>query len=341
VPKIQYRKYRPRPLSIQVIATCNKILKDYTDQNLDLTLRQLHYQLVANDLYPDEWIDEEYNEKMGLHPETKNTDKNYDRLGNLIVAAREGGMVDWDHIKDRGRNISRFAHWRDPTHFINHATRQFSIDMWADQPKRVEVWVEKDALSQVIENAADPFDCPTFATKGYMSASAAWDAGHNRFLKWAQEGQDIVILHLSDHDPSGIHMSQDVQERIDMFSRAYIPDQLQCNITVKRIALTMDQVQQYDPPSNPAKDTDSRKPAYVAQFGVNESWELDALDPPVLVALIQQHIREEMDESLYDLCRDREAADSSMLRTVASNWTSVVRHLRDEDLLDDDLDEGE
>lgn len=335
MPLIKYRDYRAKPVSREVIRLTNEILEEYAEQGLDLTLRQLHYQFVRRDIYPEEWVDVAYNERLGLDPETKNTQKNYDRLSDVIAAAREAGMVDWDAIKDRGRKVSRFSHWRDATHFIQRVVRQFAIDMWADQPQRVEVWVEKDALSQVIEQAADPFDVPTFAAKGYASASSLWEAAHNRFLQWAQTGQDIVVLHLADHDPSGVHMTEDLQKRLNMYSRHY-GELKPCHVTVRRIALTLAQVEQYNPPPNPAKESDSRKPAYVRQFGVEQSWELDALDPPVLIALIREAIQEEMDAEKYEARRASEQQQTRHLKLVAAHWEEVTEFLDDEFSSDDD-----
>ena len=60
-------------------------------------------------------------------------------------------------------------------------------------------------------------------------------------------------------------------------------------LEVRRIALTMDQISRYDPPPNFAKVTDSRFANYQMQYG-DESWELDALDPSVLDALIREHV---------------------------------------------------
>ena len=329
MPRLQYAKYKPKPVAASVIRTCDEILTRYARRGMDLTLRQLHYQLVAHDLYPDEWIDAAYNRKMGLDPNTKNTQKNYDRLGNIVSRAREAGMLDWDHIKDRGRSVSKFPHWGDPADFIKKVTKQFNLDMWEDQPKRVEVWVEKDALSQVIEQAADPFDVPTFATKGYMSSSSAWDAAHNRFRKWADREQEVVIIHLADHDPSGVHMTKDVEERIELYGRGYRDEHKPLQLQVERLALTLDQVEEHNPPPNPAKESDSRMPAYVAEFGITTSWELDALDPEVLVNMIQDAIQSHLDMDLYNARRAQEEHDEEMLKTVADHWDAVVELLED------------
>ena len=84
-----------------------------------------------------------------------------------------------------------------------------------------------------------------------------------------------MIIHLGDHDPSGIDMTRDIQERLQMFG---------ADVYVKRVALTMNQIGTYNPPPNPAKITDSRASKYIDEYG-NESWELDALEPQVITDL--------------------------------------------------------
>jgi len=272
MPRVQYRQYRPKADAQRIIRLGNEILEEYDTQGFQLTLRQLYYQFISRDLFPDSWTSDEG---------TKNNIANYNKLKSIVAKGREGGMIDWNFITDRGREREVNPHWLNPKAFLDSVTPQFAIDMWRDQPKRVEVWVEKDALSQVVGRACEPLDVPYMACKGYISASAAWDAAHNRFLHWFRNyEQHTVVIHLSDHDPSGIDMRRDLAERLDMFSTNYHegePDQ-HPEVTVHRIALTMDQVGQYDPPANPAKETDSRFQAYEQEYG-DTSWELDALEP--------------------------------------------------------------
>jgi len=101
-----------------------------------------------------------------------------------------------------------------------------------------------------------------------------------RLLTQVRAGKQIYIIHLGDHDPSGLDMSRDIRERIDMFMSRHPGKAL--NFELNRIALNMDQVRQYSPPPNPAKITDSRASKYIKEFG-NESWELDALEPSLIV----------------------------------------------------------
>lgn len=306
MPYIRYVKQNPQRETLAIIDKVVEILNHYASEGYELTLRQVYYQMIARDLFPESWIDEKYNAKNGLPPKAKNTAKNYKRLGNIVSNARESGLIDWDHIVDRARSLTRNTHWDNPTDFIAEVMPQFAIDRWRDQPTRVEVWVEKDALSSVIARACDVWDVPYFACKGYTSSSAIWEAGHRRFLRryaqrsdYSKLGQKIVVLHLGDHDPSGLDMSRDIEDRLRLFSTRTDKSQNNVTLSVKRIALTMEQIKKYDPPPNPVKDTDSRMDTYKKEYG-DDCWELDALEPQVIVEIIQKEIKKIVNKKKFD-----------------------------------------
>ncbi len=304
MPKIHYRDYRPGKEAQGMIVIAGRILDEYAEQGFKLSLRQLYYQFVARDYLP-------------------NTDTSYARLGDVISRAREAGMIDWDHLQDRGRQVRQNSHWDGPQGIIETCVNAYHIDLWRDQRVNVEVWVEKEALIDVVGKAAAPWDVPYFANKGYLSTSAIWDAGHNRFLK---DEKDVVILHLGDHDPSGIQMTEDIQRRVELFSRSYDGKE-QPEVEVRRIALNMDQIKEHNPPPNPAKQTDSRYQKYVERFGLEDSWELDALEPNTIVKLINDAIREIVDYPAWELQRREQEEHREQLQRAATRWDDILPHL--------------
>lgn len=287
--------------ALAVIDTANAIIEDYQEQGYDLTLRQLYYQFVARDLLP-------------------NRDQSYKRLGSIISDARLAGLVSWHAIVDRTRNTEGDYSGFSITHerLIKNAARGYFEDLWADQPARVEVWVEKEALAGVVERAASGLRCAHFPNRGYVSQSAMWEAAQ-RMVGYVNEGKDAVILHLGDHDPSGIDMTRDITDRMDLFVGEGL-------VEVKRIALNMDQIERYSPPPNPAKITDSRSQSYISRFG-QQSWELDALDPSTLNTLIQNEVRHYMDEDAWGEATQHERSERAKVVAVADRWPEIVAFL--------------
>ena len=270
--------------ALQMIETINGILDDYAGQGYDLSLRQLYYQLVSRNLI-------------------ENTEKSYKNIGCLVSDARLAGLIDWDMIKDRGREMLSNPHWDDPADFIKSVAPQFRFDLWADQKAYVEVMVEKQALEGVLQPVCRSFDIPFTANKGYSSSSAMYEAS-KRFLSRAEKGKQLYVIYLGDHDPSGIDMTRDVSDRLDLFLKTSLdrtdeigPNELPI-ITVKRVALNMAQVRELNPPENPAKITDSRADGYIRRFGAS-SWELDAIEPRQLAQLVTAAITSLMDAPLF------------------------------------------
>jgi hypothetical protein len=158
----------------------------------------------------------------------------------------------------------------------------FHMDMWELQAERVFVIIEKEALVGVLQDVCRKWDVPILAARGYPSGTVLREFAVSDMIPALRGSQRSIIVHLGDHDPSGLDMSRDLQERLSMFSGSVVE--------LKRIALNMDQIEERKPPPNPAKVTDSRFESYAAQFG-DESWELDALPPQYLVDLVEAEIQ--------------------------------------------------
>lgn len=296
--KIRYVDWRPAAATLQLIRTANQIIDEYAAQRYDLTLRQLYYQLVARDVIP-------------------NKQTEYKRLGGIISDARRAGMVDWLAIVDRTRNLRGHPHWDDPQSIVSACAGQFRLDKWATQPNRVEVWIEKDALAGVFERACGDLDIPFFSCRGYTSDSELWSAGQ-RLRGYAKAGQNPIVLHFGDHDPSGMDMTRDIRDRLRMFAKT--------DIEVRRLALNIDQVQKYNPPPNPAKESDARFAKYDEEFG-SESWELDALNPTILGDLVRAEVDTIREPDLWADMEDRESQHRTELQGVADKWPPLIRLL--------------
>jgi len=210
--------------SVSIIHKANAIISEYSRQGYDLTLRQLYYQFVSRDLIA-------------------NKQSEYKRLGSIINDARLAGLIDWDAITDRTRNLRQNSHWRSPEAIIDACAASFQFDKWIDQPRRVEVWIEKDALAGVFERICSELDVPWFACRGYTSQSEMWAAAQ-RHIRYEKSHQSVTVLHFGDHDPSGIDMTRDIQDRLSTFYTSTI---------VERLALTMDHGQRVRPASQPCQ----------------------------------------------------------------------------------------
>ena len=298
MPYIAYDEINMKSGTLAIIQKANEIATEYHDKGYEMTLRQLYYQFVARDLIP-------------------NTERSYKNLGSAVNKGRMCGMIDWGHITDRTRSLEGNPNWENPGEIIEASARAYNLDKWADQDKRVEVWIEKDALIGVIEGVCSRMDVDYFSCRGYTSQSEMWRAACRMMIRQKRQGQTTVILHLGDHDPSGIDMSNDIQKRLRIFG---------AQIEFHRIALNMDQIEEFNPPPNPTKLTDSRANSYVDEFGL-ECWELDALPPDDMEKLVEREIKRYCDIDAWDEIKERQEEEREILDKAADNWDDVTEYV--------------
>jgi hypothetical protein len=321
---VKVHKFSPEARDL--VQKCVQIVTSFSSRGFRMTLRQLYYQLVKDNIIP-------------------NQEKQYKRLSALLSDARLMGIIDWSAIEDRIRVPRMPPEFENLDELVDAALASYRLPRWKDQPHYVELWVEKDALAGILQPLAHEFHVPMMVNRGYSSQTAMYDAG-KRFLtgvfgdklpyitladyfkgnydktnsfykevktlnreKLPEAKKDAILFYLGDHDPSGEDMVRDIQDRLTMYG---VP------LDVRKLALTMEQVEEYDPPPNPAKMTDPRAEKYVEEHGAT-SWEVDALGPDVLDQLIRDSFEEVIDQDKMDAIMEEEEADKKLLRKAVES----------------------
>jgi hypothetical protein len=292
--KQHYKNFDFRPETASLIRYMNGVITEYTAAGFRLTVRQLYYQLVARG-------------------KIENTERSYKRITGIVNDARLAGLMDWDAIEDRTREFIRRARWESGNAILHAVAKQFHMDQWAGQEHRVFVIVEKEALAGVLEGVCRELDVPLLAARGYPSGTVLREFAVEDLIECVRAGQTPVLLHLGDHDPSGIDMSRDLTERLRMFAEGD-------DLDFTRIALNIDQVEEQKPPPNPAKTTDSRFESYLRVYG-EESWELDALAPQYLADLVRENAQRYIDKDTWDERAEEIVGVRQRLERVAETFT--------------------
>lgn len=291
----QYKDIRFKSDTLDLINQVNEIVDDYESQNLMLTSRQLYYRLVALNVI-------------------ENTEKSYKRICNMINDGKLAGLIDWDMFEDRTRSFKAYTTYDNPADVLNDAAKNYWVDFWDSQPCSVFAIVEKDALFGVLQAACLGKGVPLLAARGYPSSTVLREFIENHAAPARHER--IEILHFGDHDPSGIDMTRDLFDRIQMFAEPY-----NMEIHIHRLALNMDQISELKPPPNPAKMTDCRYEAYVRRFG-KKSWELDAVEPRQLISIAENAIDSFIDKEAWQRTEKQFHADRSEIIKFANKFRS-------------------
>ena len=265
-------------------------MDEYAADGYKLTLRQLYYQLVSRTVI-------------------ENNPASYNRLGVLVSNARLAGLVDWAMIEDQGPR-DRVAGSLGRTVRHNRPGRPNSSESTNGRTSRTtsKSWSRSRPWKASSCRSCAELDIRFSANKGYSSSSAMYEAGQ-RIAEAVESGKQAFILYLGDHDPSGLDMTRDVNERARLFSRG--------PVEVRRLALNLDQVEAMNLPENTAKLTDKRAAAYIAKYG-SSSWELDAIEPRRLIALVKAEVNGLRDLSLWEVAVGEEIEMQTELQSLAA-----------------------
>jgi len=264
------------------------------DEQNPMTLRQLYYQLVSRQIL-------------------KNRISQYKKLCRVIRDARKDGSIPWDWLEDRLRRPREVPMWNNLPEFFETVRNSYRLNVWRFQSTYIEVWLEKDALSGVFENILWDYGVTLNVGRGYDGWSSIYEA----YQRLSVQNEPPEILYFGDFDPSGEDMMRSLEERLLFFYDT--PDARAVFPTFTKCALTREDIERYDLPPDPAKRTDTRAAAFIAEHG-DVSVELDALPVAVLRDRIRTEIESRLNMSALAECRRVQAEhEAEMHRIIAEN----------------------
>lgn len=244
-----------------------------------MTLRQVYYQLVSRQVI-------------------ENNRGAYQSVSNALVDARRADDIPWEWMEDRTRQPAIWAMYENPAQFARIMKRSYKRDVWNTQPDRMEVWLEKDALSGLFRSVVAHYGVTLCVGRGYDG----WDSIHNAAERYG-DGADVTVLYFGDFDPSGEDMVRSLRDRLS---------DLDSYPTIIKNALTMDDIRRYNLPPNFTKSTDTRSAGHIAKYG-DVSVELDALPPSVLQDRLREEIEKRMDMEAFNACQEQERIDLELI----------------------------
>lgn len=248
--------------TLNLIEKSYRVLNEYNP----MTLRQVYYQLVAQHV-----IDNKISE--------------YKRLSNALVKARQEGIIPWEYVEDRVRNPRVVSMWQGLPDFFKTVKNAYRKNIWDNQSLYIEVWLEKDALSGIFTDITGDYGVTLVVGRGYNSWSAYKEATErfNSFDKL------VNILYFGDFDPSGEDIVRALRDSLNFFGSS--PE-------IEKVALTMQDVRDYDLPPDFTKKTDTRSAKFVKHYG-DIAVELDALPLPILQQKIRDSIENRLDMNAF------------------------------------------
>jgi hypothetical protein len=227
----------------------------------------------------------------------------------LLTEMREAKAIPFEWIADNTRWVRKPASFTGLDHCLNSTSKFYRRNLWAANPVYVEVWCEKDALAGVVCQETEVYDVPLMVAKGYASISFL----HSAAKTIEANKKPAYIYHFGDLDPSGVDASRDIEAKL----RRYAPN---AEIHFERMAVTREQVQQWNLPTRPTKMSDTRAKKFICASG-DTSVELDAIPAAKLRELVRGCIERHVDKTQLEILRTTEASERELL----TKWAALHR----------------
>ena len=177
------------------------------------------------------------------------------------------------------------------------------------QPRRVEVWSEKDTVIGSIEDLTDELGITVRVMRGFPSTTKVFDLAR----AIASSEKSMTALYLGDHDPSGRRIEIDLYERIHGYGAEF---------AIKRIAIHAADIAKFSLPPLRVKESDSRAAGFLRRYG-NECVELDALPPTELRRRIEQAVTAMLDRVLWHHAVMVEEKELASIQEIVARWPGV------------------
>jgi len=276
-----FAPYSPRGDAKALLDAVGVVLAAFRAQ-LPLTIRQIFYRLVATTGFPK-------------------SEKAYRRLAEILNRARRGGLIPWNAIRDDGFHRPGNLGWDGPDDVlssIGDTLGRFTLDRQTGQDRRVVVWCEAGGMVPQLANVCRVFSVPVYSSGGFDSVTVK----HDLASEFAAMG-NVLVFHIGDHDPSGVH----VFGSLDADIRAFL-DAMGGRAEFVRLAVTPDQIDEHDLPTSPPKTTDRRT-------FEGDTVQAEALPPDVLADVVRDAIDGALDAEIFQAALEMESTARQRLVT--------------------------
>jgi hypothetical protein len=281
------RRYITKAKKEALLKASLAIIKEEGGQ---VTLRHLFYRLVGQGL-----LDK--------------TEAGYKRLGNYTRDWRRAGTMPYSALADNTRWYYGAVRYESPKEAIVGALKNYKRDLWQDWDVHIEIWTEKDAMVSILLSEADPLGVQVFSTRGYASIGSMANTAAPSIKEHLEQGKQVRIFYFGDHDPSGKDIDRAVKTEIGRHLEDYEMD----NFHFARVAVLAEDVEKYNLPTRPTKETDSRSENFNG-----DSVELDTMDIRVIKQRVRDCILEDIPEVYMMVALEKERLDQDLIARLVS-----------------------
>lgn len=231
------------------------------------------------------------------------TENGYDLVQRRVLMLRRAGHIPYDWITDATRRGYFVNTYRNASDFLDQVKGLYRADLWAGCSTYVEVWAESRSIAGVIQELCEELAVSLYPSGGFTSATLAYQAAEN--INAVAGGREVQILYIGDYDQSGVLIDRSIESELRTHLEPWI------DMTFDRIAINADQIELYDLPTKPRKETDRRSPE------VMHTVEAEAMPANVLRALLRDRIESLLPPNALQVAKVAEESEREHLDRMA------------------------
>lgn len=194
-------------------------------------------------------------------------DRAYKFVGRKLTKFRKAGQMEYKMVVDPGRRKFEYGGYPSIDMYVRimQGYSDYCLDVWRGQDRRIEVWVEKDAMAEFTKNIMSKYRIPVFINKGYGSTTIIQEAAERY-----KSGKGWTILYAGDFDPSGLNIQEVLVKELRFHGSR--PEIIRLALR-KEDTLGMSDMFALD-----LKEKDPRTPKFRERYGQDQKgYELDAM----------------------------------------------------------------
>lgn len=253
----------------------------------------------------------------------ENDKDSYRATSDLITRMRLSGELPWEAFTDGTRPIELFHPFNDVRQYIRQEFSNLLQGYWRDllqtQPNHVEVLCEKNTIYHMVLAVTKRFQLPTSSGRGFNSI----DPWHELYVRYKRSGKRrLIVIVLSDFDPEGEMIPQ-------VGGRTLRDDFGVKNFDIIKAGVTRQQIEEHElPAQNVAKESSSNHDWFVARNNGDDAvYELEALEPEVMLDDLETVITSTLDMDLFNLEAQAEQEESSYLEAARNSAKEALKGL--------------
>lgn len=231
------------------------------------------------------------------------SERGYRHVQDRIVKLRRSGAIPYSWISDATRRGYFTSTYSSAADFLSRMKGLYRADLWADASVYCEVWTESRSIAGVIQDDCRELAVSLYPAGGFTSISLAYQAAD--YINATNDGRDVVIFYLGDHDPAGVLIDVALEREL----RTHLKRRI--HLTFERLAITPEQIVAYDLPTKPRKAGDRRSP------GVAETVEAEAMPAGIMRDILRAQIEALLPVDALEVARLAEESERQHIERVA------------------------